>query len=145
MIQMKETAHCITQADVDLFCSDFHITLPRSYQDFLLSHNGGVPSLTRCQIRGLKLNEYGSIDRFFSLNTPGPGYDLRRILTDLGLPGEHEIIPIASNGSGDFVCLNGAFEVVFWDRMDVWHNQGLELSDLYHCTESFELFIRSLR
>lgn len=145
MIQMKETAHCITQADIDLFCRDFHITLPRTFQDFLLSHNGGVPSLTRFPIRGLKHNEYGSIDRFFSLSTSGPGYDLRRILIDLGLPGEPKIIPIASNGSGDFVCLNDAFEVVFWDRMNIWHKQSLELSDLYHCAANFESFIRSLR
>jgi hypothetical protein len=59
-----------------------------------------------------------------------------------GLP--RGIVPIAGDGSGNYVCLDlrkGTDRVAFWDKRHFWGAGEWRESDLYHVASSFEEFL----
>ncbi len=70
------------------------------------------------------------------------GYDLYAG----GIP--HEIVPIATDGMGNYVCLDlrkRAERVAFWDKRHYWGTGEWRESDLHDVASSFEEFLGSLR
>ena len=135
-------------AVVERFERDRGLTLPALYRQFLLATNGGVPSSQTFPITGMALNPTGSVQVFFGIGVREPtnelayGYDLYTG----GIP--RGIVPIAADGSGNYVCLDlrrGAERVAFWDKRRFWGTGEWRESDFHHVANSFKEFLASLR
>ncbi|MBX9592500.1 MAG: SMI1/KNR4 family protein [Hyphomonadaceae bacterium] len=137
-----------TLAAIERFERDRGLTLPDLYRQFLLATNGGVPSNQTFSIGGMALNPTGSVQVFFGIGVRWPTTELAYAY-DLyagGLP--EGVVPIAGDGSGNYVCLDlrqGADRVAFWDKRHFWGTGEWRESDLYHVANSFEEFIAALR
>jgi SMI1 / KNR4 family (SUKH-1) len=123
------------------------IKLPDLYRNFLKTTNGGIPDRKKYPIVGMLDNPFGGIQCFFGFGKQIE-VDLLEYNYDLYVGGfPHGIVPIAANGSGDYVCLdlrNGDDRVAFWDKRHFWGTGKWRESDLYHVADSFEDFLRSL-
>lgn len=124
------------------------LALPGSYKEFLLATNGGIPATPAFPVEGIPRTRIWVIQAFFGVGVREPtnelsyGYDLYAG----GIPGG--IVPIASDGMGNYVCLDmrkGADRVAFWDKRHFWGTGEWRESDLYHVANSFEEFLASLR
>ena len=72
--------------------------LPKTYRDFLLTSNGGRPTLPSFPISGMTLNPAGNIQFFFGLNfEKWPVYDLSKTfdLFQAGIPAGPRPRPVA--------------------------------------------------
>ena len=124
------------------------IRLPADYIEFLLAHNGGRPEPECFPILGLQFNPFGSIDSFYALNSAIRACDLQFVLSDIPDSVPVGIVPIASNGSGDHICLDlrrpGA-PVVFFDYRPFWGNNEWREDLLYPVAPNFSALLNSLQ
>ncbi len=129
---------------IEEFERDRGLALPALYRKFLLATNGGVPKCQSFPIQGMPLNPTGSVQAFFGIGVRWPTTELAYAY-DLyagGLP--RGIVPIAGDGSGNYVCLDlrkGTDRVAFWDKRHFWGAGEWRESDLYHVASSFEEFL----
>ena len=138
-----------SQAAIENFERHHELKLPALYRQFLLTTNGGRPKNPVFPIRGMPLNPAGSIQLFFGVeNRTWTVYDLSKTLDFYAGRIPHDIVPIAGNGGGDYICLdlrNGGERVAFWDNRHFWGTGEWRESDLYHVADSFAEFLASLR
>lgn len=136
-----------TLAAIEAFENDRGIALPRLYKEFLLAANGGIPENPAFPVHGIADYSVGVMQVFFGVGARAPMPDLAETY-DLyagGIP--REVVPIADNGGGDYVCLdlrNGRERVAFWDKRHFWGTGEWRESDLYHVADTFEEFLASL-
>lgn len=133
---------------IEKFERDRGLSLPSLYKNFLLVTNGGVPETPAFPIEGMALNPIGIIQVFLGIGVRWPTTELSYAY-DLYAGGFPDgIVPIASNGTGDYVCLdlrNDRDRVAFWDKRHFWSTGEWREADLYHVANSFEEFLKSLR
>jgi len=148
LLETKSANASTTLAAIEAFERERDLVLPATYKDFLLASNGGVPETPIFPIQGMELNPFGGVQVFFGIDAKFSTSDLAETY-DLyagGIPAH--IVPIASNGMGDYICLDlrgGGEKVVFWDKRPFWGTGEWRESDLYHVADSFEEFLGSLR
>ena len=124
------------------------LSLPAPYKEFLLATNGGVPRDPTFPIRGMALNPTGSVQVFLGIGVRWPTTELAYAYDSYAGGFPPGIVPIAGDGSGNYVCLdlrNGRDRVAFWDKRHFWGTGEWRESDLYHVASSFEEFLASLR
>jgi cell wall assembly regulator SMI1 len=137
-----------TRAAIEDFERTRGLTLPRPFKEFLHATNGGSPKDPAFPIRGRTLNPIGIVQAFAGIGVKEPTNELAYAydLYEGGFP--HGIVPIASNGGGDYVCLDlrkGQERVAFWDKRHFWGTGEWREVDLYHVADSFDEFLASLR
>ena len=44
-LKLRKTANSITKEELQAFKTEFNLSLPKSYEDFILKHNGGYPEI----------------------------------------------------------------------------------------------------
>ena len=146
--EMTQNNPPTTAVAIEDFERDRGLVLPRRYKDFLLATNGGIPETPAFPVEGMASTQVWVIQAFFGIGVREPtnelayGYDLYAG----GIP--QEIVPIAADGMGNYVCLDlrkGADRVTFWDKRHFWSTGEWRESDLYHVANSFEEFLKSLR
>lgn len=133
--------HAIARAERVL-----EVKLPASYRSFLSRANGGRPSKPLFPIAGMHMNLTGNVNMFFGVDAKSDGDDLEKTNRFYHLP--KEIVLIAENGMGDYICLDlrgGGERVVFWDHRYFWGTGEWRETDLYHIASSFGEFLASLR
>jgi hypothetical protein len=123
-------------------------TLPASYRNFLLEHNGGHPELDLFQLKDVSWDDYVQVDTFLCVKKDDP-YNL---VAWIGLYGDRiptELIPIATDPGGNLLCLSimgtDKGKVYLWDH----ENEGIEgggpwRKNLHLVTDSFQEFIEGL-
>ena len=124
------------------------LKLPETYRRFLLRSNGGRPVPATFPIRGFPDNPNDDIQVFFGLGSDVRTDDLYAVLSDLNSLIPAGVLPIASTGGDDFVCLDlreKSAPVVFWDRRPFWGTDEWSEHDLYPVASDFEAFLQGLR
>jgi hypothetical protein len=135
-----------TLAAIDAFERERKLVLPQAYKKFLLATNGGVPNTPIFPIKGMELNPFGGVQSFLGIDAPLSDLAENNDLYAGGIPAN--IVLIAGNGGGDYICLDlrdGGEKVVFWDKRPFWGAGEWRESDLYPVANSFEEFLASLR
>lgn len=145
---MRANNPTTTSAAIKDFERDRGLALPNRYKEFLLATNGGVPEAPAFPVDGMAGTGIWVIQVFFGIGVREPtselayGYDLYAG----GIP--HDIVPIAADGMGNYICLDlrkGGERVAFWDKRHYWGTGEWRESDLHHVANSFEEFLASLR
>ena len=88
------------------FSNMYDLELLSSYQNFLLTYNGGHPKPAVFPIIGFPDNPFGRIQVFFGLGTTVKTSDLNWCMDDLRGFVPMGILPIGCTGSGDYICLD---------------------------------------
>jgi cell wall assembly regulator SMI1 len=145
--EMRRNNTPTTAAAIDEFERQRGITLPRSYKEFLLALNGGVPKFTAFPVHDVP-GGFQLVQSFAGIGVREPTDELAwsNDLYAGGIP--HGIVLIAGNGGGDYICLDlrdGKERVAFWDKRHFWGTGEWRESDLYHVADSFAEFLASLR
>lgn len=129
-----------TSEEIDFVESLIGAKLPESYIAFLRFSNGGWPRI--CAFRDRTIQERWEVNRFFHISadinsTGNVALYYRHRWPDA----PREILPIADDGSGNFVCLDltesGKGRVIVW----VHDDPDLPIVEV---ADSFEEFIDSL-
>src|SRR6185503_770585 len=115
MIEMIRSFAKVADTQLAQFERHNALTMPESYRQFLLEHNGGRPRDGEFPIPGWGVTV---VDFFFGIGT-GNVYDLQKHLDDLADSASSELIPIACDPGGKmiFLAVRGPHEgsVYFWD------------------------------
>jgi hypothetical protein len=94
----------------------------------------------------MELNPHASVQVFFGIDAASSDLAENYDFHAGRIPAE--IVTIASNGGGNYICLDlrgGGEKIVFWDHRPFWRTGEWRESDLYHVADSFEEFLGSLR
>ncbi len=137
-----------TEAKIAAFAIARGIDLPGRYMEFLVASNGGVPDKSLFQIEGMPLNPMGDIQVFFGVDAFHETEDLAATYDAFSSGFPKGIVPIASTGCDDLVCLDlrdGKDRVVFLDKRHYWGTGEWREADLYHVADSFGEFLASLK
>ena len=148
ILEFRRKNTSTTVAALSGFESSRNLKLPISYKQFLLTINGGIPDDIVYPIYGMINNKYGGIQVFFGMGTLPPMPSIETIYDTYAGAIPKDIIPMADNGGGDYVCIdlrNGYERVVFWDKRPFWGTGKWRETDLYHVADSFAGFLTSLR
>lgn len=125
------------------------VELPRSYKSFLLLTNGGRPSRTYFDVKNRPFSPEEALHYFLGLGiTDYPTLDLLYPLNLYagGIPSE--VVPIANEDGGSYICLDlrhGGERVVYWDKAHFWSTGEWREDDLYPIADSFAEFLSLLR
>lgn len=148
LTKITSANHPTTVVAIERFEREAGLALPPAYKDLLLETNGGVPDKPLFPIEGMALNPYGVVQAFFGIDAKWETSDLARVhaLYAGGVPAG--ILPIAGNGTGDYLCLDlrdGKERVVLWDKRHYWGTGEWCEDDLFHVAGTFEEFLASFR
>ena len=147
-LHMTEANPPTTLATIEDFERERGLVLPGGYKQFLLTTNGGVPEKPAFPVVGHPNYSINVIRIFLGIGVRWPTTELAYAY-DLyagGIPAN--VIPIASDDLGSYVCLDlrdGKDRVAFWDHRHFWGTGEWRESDLYHVADSFAEFLASLR
>lgn len=137
----------INEKDLANFATRHKLELPEAYKSFLLRNNGGRPVKSAFPIKGFAGNPFGIVHVFLGIKADIETEDLENILTLECQNIPIGILPIASNGCGDFICIDLRKEgqpVVFWDRKPYWGSGIWNERDLYPVAQNFDALLQSL-
>ena len=146
--KMIRTYTLTTPDAIRQFESERRLSLPAPYKKFLLSQNGGVPADPAFPLNGYPYGKIGIVQSFKGIGVEEPtdelsyGYDFYHG----GIP--DDLLPIAGDGGGSFVCLDlrdNTERIAFWDHRHFWSTGEWREQDLYHVANSFEEFLGLLR
>lgn len=143
---IEEPARQLTDEDIKKLERKLAVSLPDKYKQFLLRYNGGRPVPDCFPIKGLPNNPYGGIQVFFGIDREieSSNLDEKHEVFEGRLP--KELIPIASDGSGDILCLSLGGEnegqVLFWDYYGELNPPTFE--NLYFVANSFQELLDGL-
>ena len=129
------------------FANRHGLKLPKEYESFLLSTNGGQPVPAGFPIAGFPNNPVGAVQAFFGLGAGIASEDLEKNLLELQPAVPKGILPIAATEGDDFLLLDlrkSHAPVIFWDRKPFWGSNLWNESDLYPVAGNFISFLRSL-
>ncbi len=146
---MKNQSALTTIERIRKLESKYRLHLPDTYVAFLLSYNGGQPEPNEYPIRGLENNPVGLISEFYGIsNVFGEFWGVDEVLDDIhGLvPGW--IIPIGTDGGGNYICIDARFggeTMVYWDRSHFWGSDIWRNEDLYFVADNFPQFTECLK
>lgn len=123
------------------------IELPQAYTKFLLATNGGVPVNSLFHVKGRPDDPIDNVQSFLGIGVPVPTSELAYAydIYSGGIP--PEIVPIANQDIGNYICLDlrgGAGRVVYWDHRHFWNTGEWREADLYDIADTFEEFLGSL-
>jgi SMI1 / KNR4 family (SUKH-1) len=153
-LQMYPTMHgetsptTTTDSIIDEFEKSRGIRLPNLYRTFLKETNGGIPDRRIYPITGMIDNPHGGIQCFFGFNKEIETDNIDSNYDFYAGRIPHEIVMIASNGGGDYVCLDlrsNRERVVFWDKRPFWGTGKWQESDLYQVADTFQDFLTVLK
>ena len=105
----------ITQENITQFECQFKVILPNDFKKWLLSHNGSCPEpsvLNTKEVDNVNVNCFLSFSKKDEYNV----YDIINIMQDR-IP--KDIIPIADDGGGNYICYRFSSSppnIVFWDH-----------------------------
>lgn len=137
---VKETARKLSEKDIEELELGLNVILPENYKQFLMQYNGGRPVPDCYPIEGLKNNPYGGIHFFFGIHREIDSGNLSWNYTVMEGRLPKGFLPIASDGSGDILCLalSGKNEgrIFFWDYYGELNPPTFE--NLYFVANSFE-------
>lgn len=139
----------VTAAQLSTYQMTHGITIPQSYQRFLLRHNGGKPSNDRLVVP----NWYGHstcISMFYGV-TSNTEYDLASIVGNTRQYLPATLFPIAEDSAGNLLCLGlGAVNegrVFFWNHEEELDDEGevkQDQSNAYEVAIDLEHLLRRL-
>lgn len=127
---------------------ELRVRFPDSYRQFLVRSNGGRPDTPIFPINGMHLNPNGNVNFLFGADANYDVYDLLKSNQFYASRIPVDIVLIADNGMGDYLCLDlrdKKVTVVFWDNKHFWGTGEWRERDLYHVASSFEEFLGSLK
>jgi cell wall assembly regulator SMI1 len=138
-IELRRPGPTLDASALDALEHRLGVTIPVEYRDFLLAHNGGVPTHSVFDVSG---EGEDSINQFFVVGS-GSHTDLERAVRIYAGRLPPGAIPIAEDGLGNLVLLqaSGARRglVLFWDHEREADNPTEVLAS------SLSEFLRSLR
>ena len=146
--RMERSNPPVTLDAIRNFEQSRNLTLSAEYVDFLLATNGGSPASTAFPIRGLGPSGIGIIQSFSGIGVLHPTEELSYSFDLYAGAIPKDVLLIAGNGGGDYICLDyrtGSTRVAFWDKGHFWGTGEWRESDLYHVANSFGEFLESLR
>ncbi|MEO7330815.1 MAG: SMI1/KNR4 family protein [Minicystis sp.] len=125
MIRTQEGAEQTSLTSIKLLEQRFGLKLPESYQQFLLTTNGGRPERDLILVPGCAASSYARIHFFFGVDDAVESCDLAwNIALRSDLPSG--AIPIATTEGADIFCLTPKGGVLFWDG---YENKPYPLAD----------------
>lgn len=146
--RMKSANPMISVSEINEFEESIGVQLPVSYKKFLLVSNGGRPDNSVFPIQDMLLNTEGNIQVFFGLRAKHRTSDLYLVYKDMGEAVPRSIVPIATTGFSDFICLDlrgGSERVVFWDRRPFWGSGIWREDDVYLIAANFDELLVALK
>jgi hypothetical protein len=144
LLQTFEGGPSLNEADVRSFEKKYGLSLPTSYQEFLLTTNGGRPTRDLVPLSGLEGNPFSRIHVFFGLKDPVESCNLDWNLEVFRDRIPANILPIATTEGVDKICLCAAGEqagaIFYWDG----HARPGQ-RNLHFLSNDFTAFIASLQ
>jgi ankyrin repeat protein len=145
-ISIANAASALSEADIAAVEQQLRIKFPDEYREFLLRHNGGVPSPARFSLseRAAEAGmEWGEVIRFYSVGDRTDLVDTYNITREVGLP--TSLVPIADVDdqlNGGMLCISVAGK----DCGRVYYRPEVEAGDdtVYGIAKSFDAFLRRL-
>lgn len=144
--EMLDVGPPLTQAHIAGLEAELRVDLPDDYRAFLARYNGGRPKPRFFPIRGVAADEFGVVQRFFSVGGPARVPDLVWYFRTLKGRIPSDLFPIAGDGSGNIICISMAGlnrgVVYFWDHDKEYWPPGYD--NVYLVAESFNKFLDSI-
>jgi hypothetical protein len=128
--------------------TQFKISLPAPYRDFLLLHNGGQPTLTKFPLQNNPSDTHAYIEYFFCIKD-NDIYNLAVWVRRFKSRIPYDLIPIAIDLGGNLICLSVIGErigkVYFWDHEEeVGEGKEPWGKNLYFIANNFTEFLENL-
>ena len=143
---MLDTARPLTKEDIRTLEQDLSVSLPESYQTFLLRYNGGLPAPDAFPIEGMPKNPYGTIQEFYGIDCPIESSNLKWNYQTFITDSPRKLFPIACTQGPDQICLclwgDDAGAVVFWDSYA--EHSPSSYANVYGVARNFDEFIDKL-
>lgn len=137
----------INEHELELFTTRRGVRLPKQYEEFLLTTNGGQPVPSAFPITGFADNPLGVVQALFGVKANLATEDLDKILSELQGTVPKGIFPIACTEGDDFLVLDlrkPNAPVLFWDRKPFWGSSTWNEADLYPVSNDFSTFLHAL-
>lgn len=131
---------------IEAFEKRWESQLTDPYFSFLAAHNGGRPIPAAFPIHGFDSNPFGVVQTFLGLDAAIHSCDIEWHLENLGVPRPSGLVPIASTGGSDLLCLDTVHygRILYWDRIACWGKESWSPMDFYHVADDFEHLLGSL-
>ena len=147
----------LNHEDIAMLEKELGIVLPLQYQQFLMQHNGGHPSLPVFSYMNtyLGFNEWSSsvVSDFFRVTDKTDIYDIRRrqLIAEGRIPSP--LLPIASDAFGNTICIGTEGE--WLGKVYLYHHEyefepepgepETSFENVFPIADDFNTFIQSLR
>jgi hypothetical protein len=122
-INITKSAGRLTEHEINQFEERLGTSIPLSYRDFLLNHNGGKPDLSEFSILSCakgSANEGSVVKCFLGINMAEETFNLDYVLDTFRDRLPSDIFPIARDPGGNLICIatEGANlgKIYFWDH-----------------------------
>ena len=141
----------VSRKKVDALAKRVRLPFPPAYAEFLVAHNGGIPSPQKFPIRGCKRDTHGLIQSFFGV---GGDDDLSLNYRTFRRRIPAGLLPIATDLGGNQICLACAGSgkrpgrVFFWEMaFEANTDEGEKVGwrNVYAVADTFEAFLRDLK
>ena len=136
-----------TLSDVETFEKRTKHILPESYQNFLLSENGGAPSKSHIVVPDIGTKV---VQRFYALNNPARMHTIEHVMEVYQDRLPTEMLPIADGPSANLFLLNSIpgsdyGKIYFWDHnLEADTEPQPYFGNLFFVSASFAEFVQSL-
>jgi hypothetical protein len=148
MVEIEEKGPPLSEADVLSLEKYLGTSLPDQYRRFLLSCNGGRPSLDVVTIPNLRGGEKTDLQVFFGLGRPHESSDVRWNFKTFSGRVPRGLLPVACDSGGSLFCLattgRDVGKVFFWDSGNSFYTTSDDLGQVYLVGQSFDAFLKGL-
>lgn len=147
-IVIKRERAPLQESDLIQFELDFGVSLPESYRQFLLQHNGGHPQPDAFPIQDNPHDTHGLVHYFLCIQS-GDVYHLPDWIKRYRNRIPASFIPIACDPGGNLICLGisgwDAGKVYFWEHeAEAPAGESPGFDNMYFVAGNFLSFLTSL-
>ena len=146
-VRIENSFKPITEAELATFEQELDLELPNDYRQFLLVHNGGVPTPDLYDFKMDSFIYEGCVTRFLGLRE-GERYSFSRYLKTYQKRLPANLFPIALDLSVDLICVstsgNDYGRVHFWDHNWEITDGKPDYSNVHFVANSFTEFLDML-
>jgi len=126
--------------DLSQFETACDLQLPSDYRQFLMSSNGGVPSLAWFEVPGIGSRRLCGFEPFFKSDTKG----LKRLVSDYSAELDGRYLPIATTFDAELVCIDTLCGQIIY-TMGCAADFAANVSISYHVlADCFSAYLKSL-
>lgn len=135
----------LAPSDISSFESQFGVTLPVQYREFLQRTNGGQPTPSTFEIPNC--DDSAKVDLFYGIGSVGDPGDLGTEYEQVREELPAGFLPIARDPGGNYVLLcttaEQSGEIYYWDA-NHFFEQSDESADTYWVAKNFDDFLAGL-